>query len=40
MLRFLAPLALDFDAAFVKHGPLRWIARDTSKLWAQIEYAY
>lgn len=31
MLRFVAPLALDFDAAFVNHGPLRWIARDTSK---------
>jgi hypothetical protein len=31
MLRFEAPLALDFDAAFVNHGPLRWIARDTSK---------
>ena len=31
MLRFAAPLALDFDAAFVNHGPLRWIARDTSK---------
>lgn len=31
MARFDAPLALDFDAAFVNHGPLRWIARDTSK---------
>ena len=31
MLRFEAPLALDFDAAFVNCGPLRWIARDTSK---------
>lgn len=31
MLRFETPLALDFDAAFVNHGPLRWIARDTSK---------
>ena len=31
MLRFDAPLALDFDAAFVNHGALRWIARDTSK---------
>ncbi len=31
MARFEAPLALDFDAAFVNHGPLRWIARDTSK---------
>lgn len=31
MARFDAPLALDFDAAFINHGPLRWIARDTSK---------
>ncbi|WBL64598.1 NAD(P)/FAD-dependent oxidoreductase [Thauera sp. WB-2] len=31
MLRFETPLALDFDAAFVNCGPLRWIARDTSK---------
>jgi renalase len=31
MLRFATPLALDFDAAFVNHGPLRWIARDSSK---------
>lgn len=31
MARFDAPLALDFDAAFVNSGPLRWIARDTSK---------
>lgn len=31
MLRFEAPLALPFDAAFVNHGPLRWIARDNSK---------
>ncbi|MFP5402647.1 MAG: NAD(P)/FAD-dependent oxidoreductase [Gammaproteobacteria bacterium] len=31
MARFDAPLALDFDAAFVNDGPLRWIARDTSK---------
>lgn len=31
MLRFVAPVAVDFDAAFVNHGPLRWIARDTSK---------
>ena len=31
MLRFVAALALEFDAAFVNHGPLRWIARDTSK---------
>ena len=31
MLRFAAPLALPFDAAFVNYGPLRWIARDSSK---------
>lgn len=31
MLRFDAPVALPFDAAFVNHGPLRWIARDSSK---------
>ena len=31
MLRFGAPLALPFDAAFVNAGPLRWIARDNSK---------
>lgn len=31
MVRFDAPLDLDFDAAFVNDGPLRWIARDTSK---------
>lgn len=31
MLRFEQPVALDFDAAFVNHGPLRWIARNTSK---------
>ena len=31
MARFATPLALPFDAAFVNHGPLRWIARDTSK---------
>ena len=31
MLRYAAPLALPFDAAFVNAGPLRWIARDNSK---------
>ncbi len=31
MLRFAAPVDLPFDAAFVNHGPLRWIARDSSK---------
>lgn len=31
MLRFDAPLALPFDAAFVNQGPLRWIARDSHK---------
>lgn len=31
MLRYDAPVALDFDAAFVNRGPLRWVARDSSK---------
>ena len=31
MLRYDAPLSLAFDAAFVNHGPLRWVARDSSK---------
>lgn len=31
MLRFDAPLPLTFDAAFVNTGPLRWVARDSSK---------
>jgi predicted NAD/FAD-dependent oxidoreductase len=31
MLRYERPLALDFDAAFVNEGPLRWLARDSSK---------
>lgn len=31
MLRYRAPLALDFDAAFVNDGPLRWVARDAGK---------
>ena len=31
MLEFDRPVGLDFDAAFVNHGPLSWIARDSSK---------
>ena len=31
MLRHDAPVPLPFDGAFVNHGPLRWIARDSSK---------
>ena len=31
MLRFPAAVDLPFDAAFVNEGPLRWIARDSSK---------
>lgn len=31
MLRFPTVLDLPFDAAFVNEGPLRWIARDSSK---------
>jgi hypothetical protein len=31
MLRFAAPVDLAFDAAFVNQGPLRWIARNSSK---------
>lgn len=31
MLRFEAPLTLPFDAAFVNRGPLRWVARNSSK---------
>lgn len=31
MLRYDTPLPLDFDAAFVNHGPLRWVARNSSK---------
>lgn len=31
MLNFDTPVALPFDAAFVQRGPLRWIARDSSK---------
>ncbi|GAB3253028.1 NAD(P)/FAD-dependent oxidoreductase [Chitinimonas naiadis] len=30
-LQFEAPLGLSFDAAFVNQGPLRWLARDSSK---------
>jgi len=31
MLRFAVPVELPFDGAFVNEGPLRWIARDSSK---------
>lgn len=31
MLQYDAPLPLAFDAAFVHQGPLRWVARDSSK---------
>lgn len=31
MLRYDAPVAVPFDAAFVNEGPLRWVARDSSK---------
>lgn len=31
MLHFAEAVALPFDAAFVNHGPLRWIARNNSK---------
>lgn len=31
MLRYGARLPLPFDGAFVNHGPLRWVARDSSK---------
>jgi renalase len=31
MLQYAAPLTLDFDAAFINHGPLRWVARDSAK---------
>jgi|GEM_PF-25324 len=31
MLHYDAPLPLAFDAAFVNAGPLRWVARDSSK---------
>jgi renalase len=31
MVRCAAPVALPFDGAFVNTGPLRWVARDSSK---------
>lgn len=31
MLQFLQKLDLGFDAAFINEGPLRWVARDSSK---------
>lgn len=31
MLRYAAPLALPWDGAFINAGPLRWVARDSSK---------
>jgi renalase len=31
MVHCAEPLPLDFDAAFVNAGPLRWVARDSSK---------
>ena len=31
MLHYAAPLDLPFDAVFVNHGPLRWLARNSSK---------
>jgi predicted NAD/FAD-dependent oxidoreductase len=31
MLRAASPVALPFDGAFVNSGPLRWVARDSSK---------
>jgi renalase len=31
MLQFAAPVDLPFDAAFVNQGPLRWLARNSSK---------
>jgi renalase len=31
MLRFAETVGLPFDAAFVNHGPLRWVARNSSK---------
>lgn len=31
MLRYDTPLALPFDAAFVNRGPVRWVARESSK---------
>lgn len=31
MLRYAAPVAMPWDGAFINTGPLRWIARDSSK---------
>lgn len=31
MLRFAAPVTLPWDGAFINAGPLRWVARDSSK---------
>ncbi|MGV3682940.1 MAG: NAD(P)/FAD-dependent oxidoreductase [Acidovorax sp.] len=31
MLRYAAPVAMPWDGAFVNAGPLRWVARDSSK---------
>jgi predicted NAD/FAD-dependent oxidoreductase len=31
MLDYDAPLALNFEAAFINQGPMRWVARDSSK---------
>lgn len=31
MVQFDAPLALGFEGVFVNHGPLSWVARDSSK---------
>lgn len=31
MVRYAAPLAVDFDAAFVRDSPLGWVAREASK---------
>ncbi len=31
MLRYASPVALPWDGAFINTGPLRWVARDSSK---------
>ncbi|WP_462390708.1 NAD(P)/FAD-dependent oxidoreductase [Acidovorax sp. Q11] len=31
MLRYASPVALPFEGAFINTGPLRWVARDSSK---------
>ena len=31
MLRYAAPVAMPWDGAFINVGPLRWVARDSSK---------